>query len=154
VTVNYRIQLVLADRGTLDKGSGCLNLLNSGWSWTTEAPGSGVSMCVAAIVEVPWDRCNKDLPFVLRLVTDDRKPVLDGSGADITIAQTLRVAPRAGAPAGASGVGTLLVEFPSPGLSLPPRAYYHWVAEVDSLSNDQWQVTFWVDGSPGEATST
>ncbi|MCX6432298.1 MAG: hypothetical protein NTX29_05745 [Actinobacteria bacterium] len=150
MTVNYRVQLVLADRGNLDKGSGGLNLLNAGWSWTQAPPGSGVSMCLAAIVEVPWDRCNKDLSFTLQLVTDDREPVRDDAGAAIVITQTLRVAPRSGAPAGASGVGTVLVEIPSPGLSLPPRAYYHWVAAVDHFQNDQWQATFWVDG-PAES---
>lgn len=143
-----RVQLVLADRGTVDQHSGCVNLLNAGWSWSKPAPGTGVAFVIAAIVEVPWDRCNVDLPFQLELVTDDGQIVQDPSGLPIVVAQVLRVSPRAGAPAGASGVGTILVEFPAPGLALEPRNYYHWRAQVDGLRDPQWQATFWVDADP------
>lgn len=146
VTIDYRVQLVLADRGTVDKGSGGLNLLNAGWSWSRPESGQGVSMVLAAVIEVPWDRCNQDLVFTLRLCTDDWSPVCDPSGRPVEVTQRFRVAPRPGAPSGSTGVGTLLLEFPSPGLPLQPRRFYHWQASIDTQHNDQWQVTFWVDG--------
>ena len=144
--IGYRAALFIADRATVDRHTGGLNLLNAGWSVTAPAPGQGIVFSLGAIVDVPWDRCNISIPITLTLMTDDRSAVLDAQGRPITISQAIKVNARPGAPSGAGGVGTMLVEFPAPGLVLEPRNHYHWVASIDGQTNDQWQVTFWVDG--------
>lgn len=64
--------LLLADAAQVDPG-GKVHILGAGWSITTSptAPQS-----VVALIEIPWDRCNTQLPMQLALVDADGQPVI------------------------------------------------------------------------------
>lgn len=151
-----RISLVLADTGRPNIGSGTLNLLNAGWTFTTGIPvepaGFAIpSQVLAIFVEAPWDQLNRPWPMILELVDDEagRAQLVTGAeGAplvDARIEQEITVAPVPGAPNGTPGTATYLAEFPAGALRVPAaRRRYIWRVTVGA---DLAEVGFWV-GAP------
>lgn len=64
-------QLILADAAQADNGK--VHMLGAGWSitGTPTAPQS-----VVALIKVPWDRANEQLPLRLNLLNEDGRDVL------------------------------------------------------------------------------
>lgn len=70
-----RANIVLADVGTQDP-AGKLNLLGAGWAQISIGPtGQTSDFAVAVFLEVPWDKCNKELDLVLELRNEDGEAV-------------------------------------------------------------------------------
>lgn len=141
-----KIVVILADTGTQDP-QGKLNLLGAGWTQTESGPnGLTPDSAVAVFIEVPWDRCNRELDVVLELLTEDGHPVLlpvDGGPQPLRVGQRLVVPPPGGAPNGSPGQAALLANFQG-GLPLTPGSWYKWRVTVDKEENDAWQARFFV----------
>lgn len=141
-----KANVLLADTGTQDP-NGKLHLLGVGWSQTQIGPtGLTADAAVAVLLEVPWDRCNREIEIVLELVNEDGMPVAlpTGDGPQpLRIAQTLVIPSPPGAPTGSTGHANLLVQLQG-GLPLNPGAWYSWRVTVDKETHEAWQAKFFV----------
>ncbi len=144
MTSDIRVHVTVANAGTVDQATGCLNLLNAGWSWTASDPSGGAAFVVAAIIEVPSHLCGSDLTFTLDLVSADEVIVRDDAGRPIVATQVVHIERHPETPRGALGVGTVLVEFPAKGLALTPGVNYAWRVSINGQHDPQWRTTFWV----------
>jgi hypothetical protein len=134
-----------------NEATGKLNILGAGWSvTTTQANGLTPNSALAVFVEVPWDRCNRELRLSMALVTEDGQPVAvptaDGH-QPLVITQPLVIAPVPGAPNGSTGHHAMMINFQG-GLPLSPGRWYKWRVTVDGESRDDWEARFFVRRQP------
>lgn len=149
-----KINVLLADVGTSDS-SGKLNLLGAGWSQMSVLPNGMTSdFAVAVFLEVPWDKCNRELKLVLELQTQDGQvvslPTPAGPSA-VRVKQGVVVPTLPGAPNGSWGSACYLVNFKG-GLPLSPGNWYRWVVTADGEGEPGSITRFFVKRQPTMAT--
>lgn len=141
-----KVHVLLADKGQQDP-TGKLHLLGLGWSLTGILPtGATPDAVVVALVEAPWDRCNRPMQFVLELLNADGSAVLLPSPAGpqpLRAEQTMIAVPPQGAPNGTPGAAQFLIEI-SGGLPLAPGQRYLWRATIDGETDEAWETGFFV----------
>ena len=141
-----KANVLLADTGTQDS-NGKLHLLGVGWSMITVGPnGLTGDSAVAVLLEVPWDKCNREIEVILELVNEDGKAVTLPTPAgeqQLRIVHRLVIPSPPGAPNGSPGHANLLAQFQG-GLPLLPGVWYSWRVTVDKEIRDDWQAKFFV----------
>jgi hypothetical protein len=151
-----KVEVLLADKGTLNQPQGTLNLLNVGWKQTVLQPsplGPGMFMtaphAVAVFFEVEPRHCNHPIELVLSLLTEDGNPVqLPGPAGpqELRISQRPTIPSPGGMPTGSPGSGNALVEI-FPGLPLAPGGY-RWQVMLDGEHDENWFASFRVNPPP------
>ncbi len=143
------VNVVLADTGQQDP-FGKTHLLGAGWSTTQTGPNGLVpDQAVAVFLEVPWDRCNREMAFSLQLLDADGHPVLLPSAesaepsAALQVESVITATPPAGAPNGTPGTASFFVALVG-GLPLEPGQRYSWQVRLDGESDDSWRASFFV----------
>lgn len=140
--------MVLADTGQQD-AYGKTHLLGAGWSTTQVAPNGLVpDQAVAVFLEVPWDRCNRDLAFVLQLLDADSQPVQlptveDQPSSTLRVESVVTASPPPGAPNGTPGTASFFVHLQG-GLPLTAGQRYSWQVSLDGETDDAWRASFFV----------
>jgi hypothetical protein len=141
-----KVNVILADTGSEDP-AGKLNLLGAGWTVTPVARNGLTGDCaVAVMLEVPWEKCNRQIEVTLELVNEDGAVVvLPTAGGEVPLRVTQKVVVSAppGAPNGSPGYNNLLAKFQG-GLPLQPGIWYAWRVTVDDESRDDWLARFFV----------
>lgn len=142
------VNVVLADTGQQDP-YGKTHLLGAGWSTTQVGPAGLVpDQAVAVFIEVPWDRCNRELAFLLQLIDADGRPVQlpsaeDESAAAIQVESVVTATPPPGAPNGTPGTASFFVHLQG-GLPLAAGQRYSWQVSLDGETDDSWRASFFV----------
>lgn len=141
-----KINVILADTGQNDP-AGKVHLLGAGWSVTAVQPtGLTPDSAIAVFLEVPWDRCNRELVVVLALINEDGTPVelpMPDGTQPIRFHHNIVVPSVPGAPNGSPGQATILVAIQG-GLPLAPGHWYRWQVEVGGQTDPQWHASFFV----------
>lgn len=144
-----KVYVLLADQGQQDPHNK-LHLLGAGWAFTAVGPdGRTPDQAVAVFIEVPWDRCNRPIPFLLELLNEDGTAVsLSFAGPEsppqpIVLAQDVIAAPPPGAPNGTPGIAKVFLGL-SGGLPLAPGRRYVWRATLDGQTEAAWETGFFV----------
>ena len=124
------VTLLLSDYAEAVNGK--LYVMGGGWN-ILFAPGQPVSMSVAAVVAVPWDRTNQQHDLSLALLTDDGAAVeIEGQAVEVTGEFEL------GRPPGIK-----------PGTSL--NAPFAWNLQGLQLELGSYEWKLWIDGEPVES---
>lgn len=106
---------------------GKLFILGGGWTVSTPQPGQPVTMAVAIVVRVPWDRTNRPLKMTIDLRTEDGAAVTAPDGLEVRGEGGLEVGRPPGSKPGAEFNVPLAVTF-----SLPlADGGYAWVLSLD-----------------------
>jgi hypothetical protein len=149
-----KVNVVLADYGQSDP-QGKVHLIGAGWSMTAVGPkGLTPDSCVAVFLEVPWDKCNRELPVEVQLVDEDGNAVIIHTPAGdqpVHLTNPLVIATIPGAPNGSPGCGAVVLNLQG-GLPLAPGHWYTWRVSVDSELRDDWSARFFVQRLPGVPT--
>lgn len=149
-----KVNVLLADTGVED-ATGKVHLLGLGWHVTAVLPnGLTPDFVVAVFLEVPWDKCNREIEISLELITDDGQVVTvptPGGEQRLKITQKAVVTVPPGAPNGSSGQMNLLAKFQG-GLPLAPGSWYAWRVSVDGQVDDSWTARFFVRRQPSTPT--
>lgn len=130
--------LILADHAQVSDGK----LFISGGGWSIAGPGP-VSMAVAVKVEVPWDRANTRMKFLLELLDADGQPVTVPASfgeQEIKIDGEFETGRPAGLKQGVPLDVALAVNVGP--LPLSPDSRFSWRLTVDGQSHQDWQVGF------------
>lgn len=149
-----KVSVLLADKGTPDRGRGTLNLLNAGWTRTTLQPPQVLAPGMPALALTPphavavfYDleprHCNRPIELVIELLTEDGQPVsLPGPAGpqEMTLRQQITVASPGGVPSGTPGTGNTLIEI-GPGLPLAPGGY-EWRVTLAGEHEESWSALF------------
>jgi hypothetical protein len=135
-----KVTVLLCDSAQVADGK--LHLLGGGWNITGPGP---TTHAVAVLLEVPWDRTNRQLDFTLELVTDDGSPFMqigpDGSEVPTRIEGGVEVGRPPGHPHGAPINVPFVINIP--GLQLEPGRRYSWEAHVTGEpDNESWHAAF------------
>ena len=134
-----RVTMLLCDHAQVADGK----LFISGGGWTVTTAG-GAPMGVAVLIEVPWDRTNRDITFSLELRDGDGNAVLaqqpGGGPAPISLAGDFQVGRPPGIAPGSSLAVPLAVNLPPP--PLEPNKRYMWVLELDGVTSTDWSLPF------------
>jgi hypothetical protein len=99
--------------------NGKLYVMGGGWN-ILFAPGQPVTMSVAAVVAVPWDRTNQSYELGLELLTDDGGPV-EIEGHRVAVTGEFELGRPPGIKAGSSQNAPFVWTFA--GLVLDPGGY-------------------------------
>lgn len=143
------VNVVLADTGQQDP-FGKTHLLGAGWSTTQAGPNGQVpDQAVAVFLEAPWDRCNREMPFLLQLLDSDGHPVAlpnpepDQPPAPVQVESVITATPPQGAPNGTPGTASFFVHLQG-GLPLAAGQRYTWQVTLDGETNESWRAGFFV----------
>jgi hypothetical protein len=123
MTPSLEVQLLLCDAAQADPG-GKVHMLGAGWSVT----GSPTApQAVVALIKVPWDRTNQELPLRLQLLDADGHPVLLPTDTDQPETVDLRSGLEVGRPPGLLAGSTVDASFVMNVPPLPlPAGRYEW----------------------------
>jgi hypothetical protein len=145
-----KVNVILADMGQNDP-SGKLNILGAGWSVTgVQANGLSPNSALAIFIEVPWDKCNRELELVIELLSEDGEPVmlpLPEGLQPLRIAHKVVITTPPGAPNGSDGHHAELVNLVG-GLPLSPGTWYRWRVSIDDEHREGWEAKFFVRRQP------
>lgn len=136
----FRVTMMLCDHAQVAEGK--LYVSGGGWSVTvTPTPPCGL----AVLLQVPWTDANRKIPFTLRLVDSDGRPVnqpgITGQPAPLEIRGEFEVGRPAGLPEGTFLDAPFAANVPS--LFLSPGRYV-WELWLDNDNKEEWQVAFLV----------
>ena len=120
-------QLILCDAAQADSATGKVHMLGAGWSFTSSPTNPHA---VVVLAKVPWDRANQKIPFRLRLLDSDGKPVsVTTPDGDLGIGHD--GAFEVGRPAGMAPGATLDWSYALSVGPLPlPPGRYEWRLEI------------------------
>lgn len=139
-----KVNVILADTGR-PTGSGTLNLLNAGWTFTSGPPQP--AQAVAVFIEAPWDQLNRQLDLALELV-DDNGQVVDVQTPDgvapAQLTQPTIISNVPGAPNGTPGSTVVFMELGPGVLQLSAGRRYTWRLSIDGQHEESWEASFWV----------
>jgi hypothetical protein len=131
--------MLLCDHAQVAEGK----LFVSGGGWTVTTAGQA-PMGVAVLIQVPWDRSNRDITFALTLRDSDGNPVIgqviDGVPTPISLQGDFQVGRPPGVAPGSSLAVPLAVNLPPP--PLEPGKRYEWTLELDGDSHEDWTLPF------------
>jgi hypothetical protein len=97
---------------------------------------------VAAIFHVPWQETERTISFVLRLIDEDGRPVVQ-PGAQDGLPVQVNGHFKASRPPGATpGTEVNVPMCFNTVLELAPGGRYSWVLEVDGQADDSWRLPF------------
>ncbi|MEJ7892556.1 MAG: hypothetical protein WKF94_07925 [Solirubrobacteraceae bacterium] len=133
-----KVTMLLADAAQAVDGK--LNVLGGGWTFTGPQP---VPSAIGIVVDVPWDRANQQLPYVLELLDSDGDSVVadgpDGE-APVRVEGVFEVGRPAGVKPGTSLALTMAINLaPMP---LEPGGRYEWRLTVAGESHQDWRLPF------------
>lgn len=132
-----RAQLLLCDHAQVAEGK---LFINGGGIDTIRGPMLPPGCTVAIHLQIPWDRGNDPLDFVLELLTEDGESVAsDENGLQIRFQGVVEVGRPPGLKPGTSL--TLPLAVPVGGIQLP-AGRYEWRLRFDGKSHETWQQTF------------
>ena len=138
--------MLLADAAQAADGK--LNVLGAGWTMIGPQP---TPSAIGIIFDVPWDRANEQLEFLLELVDQDGHPVIapgEQGEAPIRIEGGFEVGRPPGVKRGTPL--TLPIAINVGPLPLDPGGRYEWRLTVDGESQDGWRLPFSIrTGQPG-----
>lgn len=132
-----RVTMMLCDHAQVAEGK--LYIIGGGWSVT--GPGQNPS-AIAMKIDVPWDRTNKPIRMLLRLLGQDGEPVV----TDAAVPQPIEIHGQfeVGRPPGLKQ-GTPIdmpVAINLPPLPLAPGQRFTWELELDGEHREEWHLTF------------
>jgi hypothetical protein len=131
-----KVTIMLADAAQVAEGK--LFVLGGGWSFTGPAPSPSA---LAILVEVPWDRTNASLHFVVELLDSDGQAVIAGEeGQPIVVAGDIEAGRPPGTPPGSPIAVPLAINLGP--LPLAPGGRFEWRFSLDGETRDDWRVTF------------
>ena len=128
---------------------GKLYINGGGWNITgPDAAPSGI----AVLIEVPWNKTNRQIPLRIRLLHEDGDAVTQASpagSAPVEVGAEVEVGRPAGLPPGSPLLVPLAVNLPP--IPLPAGHGYVWQAELDGESDADWRLPFRTREAPQAA---
>lgn len=135
---SVKVTMMLCDYVAVAEGK--FYLSGGGWNLTGPQPTlSGIAL----LLEVPWTKTNRKIPFKLRLLHEDGHAVSQQTPVG-EAAVELGAVVEVGRPAGAVEGTPLPVPVPVnlPPLALPSGQGFYWELEVDGERRGDWRLSF------------
>lgn len=142
--------MMLCDHAQVADGK--LYISGGGWSLIGPAPSPSA---IALKIDVPWDRTNKPIQLVLRLLREDGQPVEQPGPVGtqpIQIQAELEVGRPPGLKQGTPIDVPLAVNIPP--LPLSPGERYSWELELDGDHHEDWHLSFTTRPAPPAQSGT
>lgn len=133
-----KVTSLLCDAAQVAEGK--LYIIGAGWTHTGPGP---VTMAVASLIEVPWDRTNQQLTFTLELHTADGRLVMqNGPLGEVPV--KIEAVFEVGRPPGLAPGSSIPVPFAVPvqGLQLNPGERFSWEISVADETREDWSLHF------------
>jgi hypothetical protein len=133
-----RVTMMLCDHAQVAEGK----LYISGGGWSVTGPGPAPS-AVALKIDVPWDRTNRRVSMLLRLLDEDGQPVTQEgrTGPEpVQFGGEFEVGRPPGLKAGAPIDVPLAMNVPP--LQLAPGRRFTWELQLDGVTHPDWQLSF------------
>jgi len=129
--------MVLADHAQVADGK----LFISGGGWSSRGAGS-LPCSVAVLFHVPWQETDKKTEFVLRLIDEDGRPVVQPNALDDTPVHIKGSFTARRPPDWAPGAEVNVPMTFNAVLDLKPNQRYSWTLEVNGQTDDAWRASF------------
>lgn len=134
-----KVTMLLCDHAAVSEGKLYIN----GGGWSITGPGA-VSMGIAILISVPWDRANTPVQFQLRLVQEDGAPVMQEGPlgpAPVELSGEFEVGRPAGLRRGSPLDVPLAINLPP--LPLTPGQRFSWELSIEGEdTSDDWHLAF------------